>query len=343
VVWASRHEFTVDGLLLDPLLPTFSVSFAYVACVVWLFRTEQRQRKFVRETFGLYVSPEVVERLEEGTVRRALGGESRIVTIMFCDIRGFTSLSERHDAHSLTQFMNEYLTPMTDIVRDHAGFLDKYIGDTVMAFWNAPADDPDHADHAAQAALAMTRELAALNERWSARAHARGEKHHEVRFGIGLATGECSVGNFGSTQRFAYSVVGDRVNLASRLEGATKFYQTEILASEATRDASPDLPWLEVDNIRVLGKNEATRIFTLAGDEFDPRAPDFAALADRHQRILAAYRAGDFATAGSLARQAATAAPQRLRRLYDFYEQRCLGLERSRPDDWTPITDLKEK
>jgi adenylate cyclase len=343
VTWSSWKIFTTDGLLLDPVLPSLSVATAYVACVVWLYRAEQQQRKFVRETFGRYVSPEVLERLEEDPVRRALGGESRIVTIMFCDVRGFTSISERHDAQSLTQFMNEYLTPMTDVVLDHGGFLDKYIGDTVMAFWNAPLDDPDHAGHAAGAALAMRNELVALNQRWASRADARGEPHQQVRFGIGLATGECSVGNFGSVHRQAYSVLGDHVNLASRLEGATKFYQTDILASETTRDLAPDLAWLEVDNVRVVGKTQATRIFTLPGDDIDPKSADFAALADRHGRLLAAYRSGDFVAAGALAKLARETGPQRLRRLYDFYEQRCLDLERARPDDWSPITDLKEK
>ncbi len=343
LVWSSRHEFAADGLLLDPVLPSLSVSMAYVSCVVWLYRAEQRQRKFVRETFGRYVSPEVIERLEEDPVKRALGGESRIVTIMFCDVRGFTSISERHDAQSLTQFMNEYLTPMTDVVLAHGGTIDKYIGDTVMAFWNAPLDDPDHAVHAARAALAMTHELVALNQRWGSRADARGQRHQQVRFGIGLATGECCVGNFGSLHRLAYSVLGDHVNLASRLEGANKFYQTEILVAEATRNLAPDLPWLEVDSVRTVGKTQATRVFTLAGDDIDPKSADFAVLAERHQRLLAAYRSGDFAFAAALARQACVSGPQRLRRLYDFYEQRCLDLERARPDDWSPITDLKEK
>lgn len=341
--WASRYAFTTHGLLLDPMLPGLSVSIAYVVCVVWLYRAEQRQRKFVREAFGRYVSPVVVERLAENPVKLVLGGETRTLTIMFCDIRGFTAIAERLDAQSLTQFMNEYLTPMTDAVLAHGGTIDKYIGDAVMAFWNAPLDDPDHADHAARAALAMVHELAALNERWRGRANDRGEAHHDVRFGIGLATGDCSVGNFGSIHRFDYSVIGDHVNLASRLEGATRLYQTDILASQTTRDLSPGLPWLEVDDARIRGKTEVTRIFTLAGDDIDPASAYFAALADRHARILAAYRAGDFAAAGSLATEARSDAPQRLRGLYGFYERRCLDLAQSRPVDWTAITDLQEK
>ena len=252
-------------------------------------------------------------------------------------------MAERLDGQSLTQFMNEYLTPMTDAILAHGGTIDKYIGDAIMAFWNAPLDDPDHAGRAARAALAMMRELDTLNEQWKARADARGEQHQEVKFGIGFATGECSVGNFGSTHRFAYSALGDRVNLASRLEGATKFYRTNILASEATRELTPDLAWLEVDNVRALGKTQAVKVFALAGSGIEAGSADFAVLADVHARMLAAYRGGDFAAAASLAKQGHGAASPSLRGLYEFYERRCRGLVQSRPDNWTPITDLEGK
>jgi adenylate cyclase len=211
-----------------------------------------------------------------------------------------------------------------------------------MAFWNAPLDDPDHGRHAAQAALAMTRELDVLNAMWKARAEERREAHHEVRFGIGLATGESYVGNFGSSHRFDYSALGDCVNLASRLEGATKLYRTSALASEATRDAAPDLPWLEVDIVRVLGKMKAARVFTLVGG-IEGRSETFVALAANHERMLAAYRSGDFAAAVSLAKQAGAAAPALLHGLYGFYERRCGALAQSCPADWAPVTELEDK
>jgi adenylate cyclase len=325
------------------MLPGFSVALAYVACVVWLYRAEQRQRKFVREAFGRYVSPAVVDRIAKDPVKLVLGGESRNLTIMFCDVRGFTSIAERLDAQSLTRFMNEYLTQMTDAVLAHGGTIDKYIGDAVMAFWNAPLDDPKHAEHAARAGLAMEQELNVLNRKWSDRAAVRGEEHRHVRFGIGLATGDCCVGNFGSVHRFDYSVLGDRVNLASRLEGTTKLYGIDMLASETTRDLSADLAWLEVDRVRITGKTEIVRIFTLAGDEIHRVDAAFAAHVECHERMLTCYRRGDFATAGLLARQADRMASSRLRGLYGFYEQRCRQLEQSRPANWTPITDLREK
>jgi adenylate cyclase len=343
VVYVSRLEFTANGLLVDPTLPGLAVLIAYVMCLMWLYSSEQRRRKFVREAFAHYVSPAVIDRLAEDPVKLVLGGEARTLTIMFCDVRGFTAMAERLDARSLTQFMNEFLTSMGDAVLAHGGTIDKYIGDAIMAFWNAPLDDTDHARHAAQAALAMMHELDVLNAAWKARAEARAEEHHEVRFGIGLATGESYVGNFGSSHRFDYSALGDCVNLASRLEAATKLYRTSMLASEATRDASPDLPWLEVDSVRVLGKCDVTRVFTLASSSIEARSEAFVTLAAAHERVLAAYRSGDFAAAASLAKQAAAAAPASLHGLYEFYLQRCGELARSCPAGWAPVTDFDDK
>ena len=343
VVYASRYEFTANGLLVDPTLPGLAILTTYVMCLMWLYSSEQRRRRFVREAFAHYVSPAVIERLAEDPVKLVLGGETRTLTIMFCDVRGFTAMAERLDARSLTQFMNEYLTSMSDAVLAHGGTIDKYIGDAIMAFWNAPLDDPHHASHAAQAALAMMRELDVLNAKWKAGAEARGEEHHEVRFGIGLATGESYVGNFGSSHRFDYSALGDCVNLASRLEAATKLYRTSTLASEATRDASPDLPWLEVDTVRVVGKIKAVKVFTLVGSGIEGRSEAFVALAALHEHMLAAYRSGDFAAAASLAKQAGAAAPALLHGLYGFYERRCGALARSCPADWVPVTELEEK
>jgi adenylate cyclase len=340
--WASWHQFSSRGMLLDPILPGLSLAFTYGSGVVWLFREEQRRRRLVREAFGRYVSPAVVARLAEDPARLVLGGESRVLTIMFCDVRGFTSIAERLDPQGLTQFMNEYLTPMTDTVLAHRGTIDKYIGDAVMAFWNAPLDDPDHAYHAARTALAMVPVLESLNQRWRQRAEARGESHQDVKFGIGLATGECCVGNLGSSHRFDYSVLGNYVNLASRLEAATKFYQTDILAAEATRDLSPNYAWLEVDTLRVKGKIEVARVYALAGDDRERQSTAFAALAEVHGRMLAAYRTGSFASALALAGEASGLAPPRLHDLYRFYERRCDLLVKSRPTDWTPITDLNK-
>jgi len=341
--WASWHAFTAHGLLIDPILAGLAISITYLSCTVWRYRDEQRQRRFVREAFGRYVSPAVVARLAEDPTKLNLGGETRTLTIMFCDVRGFTAIAEYLGAQRLTTFMNEYLTTMTDVVLAHDGTIDKFIGDAVMAFWNAPLDDLDHARHAARAALAMTHALDLMNELWRQRAQSSGEESREVRFGIGLATGECVVGNFGSVQRFDYSVLGDHVNLASRLEGATKIYRTDILVAEATRALAPDLAWLEADEVRVKGKTEVTRVFVLAGGEAEHQSAAFAGLSNLHERMLAAYRGGEFASAALLAKQAGGIAPARLRKFYEFHERRCDALARARPDGWTPVAVLGEK
>jgi adenylate cyclase len=339
----SWHQFSANGVLLDPILPGTSVLITYGSGVVWLYRDEQRRRRQVREAFGRYVSPAVVARLAEDPGKLTLGGETRILSIMFCDVRGFTSLAERFDAQGLTRFMNEYLTGMTDALLAHGGTIDKYIGDAVMAFWNAPLDQPDHARRAARAALAMIDALQALNRDWRARAQTRGEAHDDVRVGIGLATGECCVGNFGSIHRFDYSVMGDPVNLASRLEGATKFYQVDVLAAQATRERAADFAWLEVDALRVKGKSEIVRVHALAGDEVMRRSAGFADLAKAHEAMIEAYRGSDFARALALAHDLAGGAPPRLHGFYDGLERRCRLLAQSRPDGWTPVTELSEK
>jgi adenylate cyclase len=341
--WTSWYQFSAHGLLADPILPSFSVAITYISCMAWLYRDEQRQRREVRDAFGRYVSPAVVARLADDPAKLVLGGESRILTILFCDIRGFTAIAETLDAQHLSQLMNEYLTPMTEAILANGGTIDKYIGDAVMAFWNAPLDDPHHATHASQATLAMTRELDALNQRWRSRAEERGRTHHDIKFGIGLATGDCHVGNFGSAHRFDYSALGDCVNLASRLEGATKYYQTDILGSEATRNLSADLAWLEVDCVRLQGKSKAARIFMLAGDEVTRRSSAFAILADLHDRMLAAYRCGNFHEAAAMADKARAAASPARHDFYLSYMRRCHLLAQSRPADWTAVTELTMK
>jgi adenylate cyclase len=316
---------------------------SYGSGVVWLYRNEQRRRRQVREAFSRYVSPAVAARIADDSSKLVLGGETKTLTIMFCDVREFTTIAERLDAQELTRFMNEYLTAMTDAVLANNGTIDKYIGDAIMAFWNAPLDDSDHAHNAARAALAMVKTLESLNNRWQTAAQARGERQPEIRFGIGFATGDCCVGNFGSIHRFDYSVMGDRVNLASRLEQATKLYRTDILASQSVRDLAPDFAWLEVDVIRVKGKTEMTSIHALAGDEIERQSAGFVKLAGIHELMMASYRRGDFLEAATLAREARNIASKRLINLYEAFEQRYRTLAQYAPDHWTPITDIDEK
>ena len=340
----SWWAFTQKGLLLDPVFPSLSAGAVFLAGVLSLYGLKQSQERHVRQAFGRFVSPAVVQRLAENPDKLILGGENRELTLLFCDLRSFTTISENFDAHGLTRFLNEYLTPMTDVVLDHGGTVDKYMGDAIMAFWNAPLDDPDHARNSAMAALAMRAELAKLNARWQAEAAARREPFPEVRFGVGLNTGICCVGNLGSARRFDYSAIGDDVNVASRLEGATKFLGVDIAANEATRDEAPELAWLEIDTVMVKGKTLPITAYTLVGDEAVARTEGFKALARRHEAMLDAFRGRAFDEALELAEEADALAPAEIAGLYKFYRTRIMEVLKSAPgEEWSPVLTLEEK
>jgi adenylate cyclase len=219
------------------------------------------------------------------------------------------------------------------------GTVDKYIGDAIMAFWNAPLDDPAHARHSVEAALGMRAALARLNLRWAAEG-----VFEPVRFGVGLNTGEVCVGNLGSLRRFDYSVIGDEVNVASRLESATKMFGVDIAASEATRAEAPEFAWLEVDRVVFKNKTAPVRIFALAGDAALARSDAFAELAEGHAQMMTRYRARDFDGAATLAQTLAPLAPAPVRGLYAFQKRRFAALAASEPPEaWSAVLALEEK
>ena len=337
--------FTHYGWLFDPITPSFSSGAVFLAGVLALYSQKRRQLNETRSHFGRFVSPAVVARLAEHPEAIQLGGLQRTLTLMFCDIRGFTTLSEGLTAVELTHFLNEYLTPMTDAVLAEMGTVDKYMGDAIMAFWNAPLDDADHAAHAVNAALAMRRTLAELNRHWASRAAESGRAFRPVKFGVGLNTGECCVGNLGSTRRFDYSAIGDEVNVASRLEGASKVLGVDIVASDLTRADAPDFAWLEVDQLLLKGKTRPTPVYALAGDAATAASEPFRELARRHEGILAAYRARDFDRAGRLAAEAATLAPDEIKGLYTTYYQESFAFLATSDlgPTWTPVFRLETK
>lgn len=251
------------GLWIDMAAPLFGGSVAYAGAMLASYLTEGRDRRRVKEMFGRYVSPEYVSRLADEHESLKLGGERIPITVLFSDIRGFTSLSERLPAETVVEMLNEYLDRMADVVFRHGGTLDKFIGDAVMAFWNAPVPTPDHATRAAEAALDMMEELETLNRRWQAAGDAAG-----LQIGIGLNTGEAIVGNIGSlTRKLDYTAIGDPVNLAARLESATKEYGVNIIISETTRAALDEGGYQvnPLDEVRVKGKEQAVKIFELSG------------------------------------------------------------------------------
>ena len=344
IVAVSWFAFSRHGVLIEPTYPAFSAAAVYFTGVSTLYAVKRHQEREIRSAFGRFVSPAVVARLAEMPGALELGGLQRELTLLFCDIRSFTTLSEGFNASELTHFLNEYLTPMTDAILDRMGTVDKYMGDAIMAFWNAPLDDPDHAAHAVESALTMRETLVKLNERWLSRAEADGRAFKPVRFGVGLNSGECCVGNLGSLRRFDYSAIGDEVNVASRLEGACKIFQVDIIGSETVRAEAPDFAWLEIDSVLVKGKTRPVGLYTLAGDQALARSDDFADLSRLHAAMLAAYRRRDFVGAISMAKEAAACAPEAVRGLYAYNLRRFAQLAETAQDpDWRPLIALDEK
>ncbi|HXM69760.1 MAG TPA: adenylate/guanylate cyclase domain-containing protein, partial [Thermoanaerobaculia bacterium] len=285
-----------------------------------------------------YLSPQLVKQLIHTPKRLELGGEMREMTLMFSDVRGFTAISERFDAHGLTSFINRFLTPMTDAILAARGTIDKYMGDAIMAFWNAPLDDPAHAENACRAALVMRSELVRLNEAWRAEGEAGGKPFADVRIGIGLNTGTCCVGNLGSAQRFDYSCLGDDVNLASRLEGQSATYGVDIVVGEKTAALAEGLAFLELDLLRVKGKAVPVHIHALVGDETIEATSAFAALKADHAAMLAAYRARRWAEALELIEACRAQAPETLQTFYALYEARIANFRADPPPaDWDGV------
>jgi adenylate cyclase len=324
--------FAERALLLDPVAPVLGVVAAYLTAMTAQYLLTERERERVRQAFGQYLAPALVEQLARDPKKLKLGGEVRELTLLFLDLRGFTAMSERLTAEEVTRFLNRFLTPMTEAVMAHGGTVDKYMGDALMAFWNAPLDQPDHAARACRAALAVRGRFAALKAELGA---------PELGIGVGLNTGPASVGNMGSTQRFDYSAIGDTVNTASRLEGLSKLYGLDIVAGEGVRAAAPELAWLELDRVRVVGKSRPVTVHTLLAE-----APDGAirALATAHETALAAYRARDWPAARAAFAAAADLAPDWLQPLYILYATRIDALEADPPgDDWDGVFAAKGK
>ncbi|MGE0258501.1 MAG: CHASE2 domain-containing protein [Alphaproteobacteria bacterium] len=338
-VAASWLAFQKANLLIDPVYPSLVLIVVYVvSSLLGYLRTETQQRQ-IRNAFSRYMSPHYVAELARHPEKLSLGGEMRVMTIMFCDIRGFTTRAEGMDAHALTHFMNQFLSPMTEIITNRKGTIDKYIGDCIMAFWNAPLDDPEHAKNAVQAVQEMRRALIELNRQWEIEAADAGKKFIPVQIGIGLNTGECVVGNFGSMKRFDYSLLGDPVNLASRLEGLGKVYGIDFIIGEDTAARLDDPDLIEVDVVAVKGKTQPSRIYTL------PPEPVAAQDALRqHQALLSAYRHQEWSTALSLLNSGSLAVLRYLAPVYDLYKRRIAQFQTEPPPpNWDGVFALQEK
>ncbi len=294
---ASFAALHLDNLFASPIAPSLAFVLVAGAQTAFDYAQERRSRRQITRAFSQYLAPALVEQLAKDPAKLKLGGEKRVLSILFCDVRGFTTIAEqlKDDPQQLTGLINRLLTPLSDIVLSHGGTIDKYIGDCLMAFWNAPIDDPDHAVHAVSAALSMLESMQGLNEELEAEAAAEGRPHYPLKIGIGINTGECVVGNMGSTQRFDYSALGDAVNLAARLEGTSKSYGISLLLGEGTASAiGSGFGVFELDRITVKGRTQQSPVFTAT-------RVSSANLAQAHAEFLKARYAGDVTTQRQLA------------------------------------------
>ncbi len=318
------------GFWVEVAAPEAAAALSLIVAMVVNYATEGRQRRFLKNAFRHYLSPVVIEKLLREPGKLALGGETRELTILFSDIRGFTGISEKLGPEQLTAFLNAYLTAMTDIILQEGGTLDKYEGDAIIAFWNAPLEQPDHALRAVRAALRCRSELARmrpdLEKRFGVSVHAR----------IGVNTGPVVVGNLGSEQRFDYTFIGDAGNVASRLEGINKQFGTEILISEATfARLGGRIPAREISCVRVVGRDEPVRIF-------EPLLPEerdrLETVIDRFARGLQMYYEGRFSEAcGVFAEIAGEDSAARV------YARRCMDLSMAPPEAWDGVWRMTGK
>ncbi|ANM04904.1 adenylate cyclase family 3 protein [Rhizobium phaseoli] len=278
-------------VFVSPLGPTVAYISVVFGQAAFDFAEERRNKRQIIRAFAQYISPDLVKRLSNDPSQLKLGGERRTLSVLFSDVRGFTTIAEtlKDDPEQLTGLINRLLTPLSDVVMDHGGTIDKYMGDCIMAFWNAPLDDPDHALHAVRAALAMQAAISRLNNQLEREAAALDRKPHVLKMGVGINTGECIVGNMGSNRRFDYSCLGDSVNLASRLEGASKNYGVALLLGEETaRLVAVNYTVIELDRIIVKGRTVPSPIYTVV------HKADAEALA-AHEDFIEAKYAGTLA------------------------------------------------
>ena len=335
--------FTRAHYLLDPTAPALAIVLVYVIQTVMVFYREEKRRAYIHRAFDRYLSPELVRQIADDPGKLELGGEEREMTVLMCDIRGFSHISESRSPQAVIEFLIGFLTPMSDILLEHKATLDKYIGDAILAFWNAPLDNPDQFRDGARAALAMLAKLDELNREMPA---SMGEVWPEqVKIGIGLNSGLCCVGNMGSRQRLSYSLIGDTVNMASRLEGLTKQYGVPIIVGSALARHLADFALIEIDRVRVVGRDTPETIFALLGAEDVAGSGHFRDLAALQPEFLAAWRRAEWDTAERLLSQLAPLyAAQGIPGLAELYRKHMAALRANPPGaGWDGVFQATEK
>ncbi|HEX4298418.1 MAG TPA: adenylate/guanylate cyclase domain-containing protein, partial [Devosia sp.] len=308
VAWTA---FAVKGWQIDATFPAAALLVTYGAMVYFQFSLTERDRRAVRRAFGYYVAPQLLAEIERKAGRLELGGELKEISVMFADMRGFTSFTEKHTPQDTLNTLNTLFGALGKEIVDRYGTIDKFIGDAIMAFWNAPVDVPEHPRKAALAAIAMRTSLRALNVD-----KVFGDPG--IAVGIGIATGVALVGNMGLETRFDYSTIGDPVNVASRVEGESKVVGYDIVAAEPTAVASPELAWLEAGSVQLKGKAARLKVFILVGDEPLAKTAGFVELAAAHRGLLAALRGGEGGEALALCKQLGAAVDPQLARFYEL-------------------------
>ena len=277
----AQAALAMGGVWIASAIPMIAITLTFVALSLYRYGLLDGERRHMRRVFGRYLAPQMVDRLVEEHKLPQLGGEQRELTVLFSDLRGFTALSERLEPAELTGVINAFLSAATEAVLEHGGTVDKYIGDAIMAFWNAPLDQPDHARMACRAALRILEKVEGLDRELML------QGHDPLVAGIGINTGPCIVGNFGSSRRLEYSAVGDAVNVASRLEGETKNLGFKILMGPVTAAAVADFAVVPLEHIRLRGRVEPIEVHALVGDEAMRESVAFRELIERRERASA--------------------------------------------------------
>ena len=279
---------TAEQLVLPIAASILLVALLFTLQMTYGFFVESRAKRKLTHLFGQYVPPSLVSAMSKQTGKINLDGEIRHMSVLFTDIRGFTNISENFEAKELTHYINAFLTPITQIIHNNRGTIDKYMGDAVMAFWGAPLEDQQHARHALDAALSIVEQMKVLRKEFTKK------QWPEIYIGIGVNTGKMNVGNKGSEFRVDYTVLGDAVNLGARLEGLAKIYDVDIITSEYTKHAVPEYEYREIDRVRVKGKNQSITIYQPLGlsETIDESEKKIASTISPEYRVLIVNRTG---------------------------------------------------
>jgi adenylate cyclase len=322
--------------------PVLGGVLTFVGSTAYRVAIEQRQARALQTALASVIPPRIAQEIGRNPERVRMGGERRVISVLFTDLKGFTSFSETVEPELLSRIITEYLDAMTRVVFDLGGTVDKFVGDAVMAFWNAPLDDPDHARHACEAALQMQAALAQLGDRWES----EGLPRQFMR--IGINTGPASVGNMGSSRRFAYTALGDAVNLAARLEPLNNEYGTSICISQSTVDAISESDVFLVralDLVAVKGKRQAVAVFELIGRRDDPALVErYAPMLKIYEHAMQLYQGQHFVAAAELFAQVAGAGNNGPDTPSTLYIERCRDLLLSPPDGaWDGVYSMKHK